>query len=51
MLKLTREQERNKYDDKILECVALGSADKLRPLVEKKKYSSLILADRDGRVP
>lgn len=44
-------QERNKHDDKIMECVLAGDAVKLRPLVEKKKYSSLLSADSRNRVP
>jgi hypothetical protein len=31
--------------------VLAGDAAKLRPLVEKKKYSSLLSSDKMGRVP
>eukprot|EP00730_Choanoeca_flexa_P015468 TRINITY_DN7108_c0_g2_i1.p1 TRINITY_DN7108_c0_g2~~TRINITY_DN7108_c0_g2_i1.p1 ORF type:complete len:470 (+),score=137.59 TRINITY_DN7108_c0_g2_i1:90-1499(+) len=42
--------ERNKNDDKIIELVAAGDAAKLRPLIQKKKFSSLKSQDRNGRV-
>eukprot|EP00045_Choanoeca_perplexa_P006310 m.53663 g.53663 ORF g.53663 m.53663 type:complete len:479 (+) comp13576_c0_seq1:72-1508(+) len=47
----SKAQERNKNDDKIIELVAAGDAAKLRPLIQKKKFSSLKSADRNGRVP
>ncbi|EGD79593.1 hypothetical protein PTSG_10439 [Salpingoeca rosetta] len=43
--------ERNKHDDKLMELVLAGDAAKVRPLLEKKKYSSLLMPDKFGRIP
>lgn len=42
--------ERTKGDDKILEATLAGDAPKLRSLIEKKKHSSLLSPDEEGRV-
>ena len=44
-------QERNKYDDRIVEFITQGDAKNLRQLLEKRKHSSLLAADAQGRVP
>jgi len=51
MFRKTKKMERNKYDDQILKAVLESDAKALRTLVEKKRFSSLIAADNDGRVP
>lgn len=49
--KHSHQLDRTKNDEKIIEYVLAGDAAKLRPLVEKKKFSSLLSADRMGRIP
>eukprot|EP00056_Hartaetosiga_gracilis_P004578 m.76292 g.76292 ORF g.76292 m.76292 type:complete len:447 (-) comp11874_c0_seq1:178-1518(-) len=45
-----KSKERNKHDEKLLETVLSGDAMKLRQLVEKQKYSSLLSPDQHGRL-
>lgn len=42
--------ERTKGDEKILEATLAGDAPKLKGLIEKKKHSSLLSPDEEGRV-
>ena len=43
-------KERNKHDDKLIELVLAGDAGKVRSLLEKKKYTSLLSPDKLGRI-
>eukprot|EP00052_Salpingoeca_macrocollata_P025101 m.227898 g.227898 ORF g.227898 m.227898 type:complete len:452 (-) comp22378_c1_seq6:171-1526(-) len=43
--------ERSKHDERLLECVVANDTHKLRTLIDKKKYTSLLIADEEGRVP
>lgn len=43
--------DRNKTDEKILDAVLTGDEAKLRSLIEKGKFSSLLSADDEGRYP
>ncbi len=44
------QEERNKNDDKIMEATLQNDAAKLRALIEKKKHTSLLCPDDQGRV-